>query len=1725
VLLVGAVLARHALVGALLVRAFALATGDDVRIGNFRIDAGRSVFTDVRVATPSGDPLFAAAKVTLDISLRGLLTDRLHRYGLSAVALDAPVFSIVRHRDASYSIGRGSGGAAEPAPPPAGIPWNATLRVRDGEVRLVDRAPVAPDLGLQRIVGVQLDASIQSVRRSTATGSARYLARETAHAPLRSWPIALGADVDYPRGVAIVRIDAPQVPLRGPIGYVQHSTAVRVDDGLADRVALTIFALDIGLARPLELHVGGDAYVHTGTLAIGSLRHPARDVRGRIILTDDGVWTRRLAGSIAGIPVIARGGAFNRLHPTIRIGVRGDADLSRLRRLFGFSENAPVAGAAHVETLLEAPTANLVVRSVLRVRHGTYGKIPVDDIRGRIDYHAGSVLLEGVRGRYGSASVAVGARFVLGGPALDSAIVASATAAGNTIPYAENLAPESTVDALALITGGPAGFRARGSVGVRGADIEGRGAFAVDERGAGEFGPLTLERTDGSSLVGALRLERAISRSAAWVSANRYRVDVPPRAARFAGISVPAFPPLAGVVDGRIAGGGPPDAFALAGALSGHRLRVGTIALGTGRAALSGTFADLRLGRLDVDGPLGRFSGSGAALRGALALRGAYAGSLERLVPLTGDQAAHGAVRGSVRATLRGTDVVVQSTDALLNGGSVRGVELEAAAGTIAVRAGHFHLIAASGSVRGRGAVAAESHDRIAVSAPDIPSAALRGTGLPLDSGNVSAYGIADVRGTAPAFDGTVVVADGRARGYPVAGDARIDVAGPRARIVSATGAFGSTYGSIGGSLDGIGRRVIAYDVDTRVPLGDIDVVRRDLGIPVRHLAGTFAAKLHVHGAGNLPRVDGRVDVAEGSYNGLAFRAAGARIELGPGQIAARDGSLTVGSTRAAITASLVGGAFALDVRSPAADLTDFNDFFDASDTLGGRGNFDLTVRSGAGLVAAGGALNFTGLRVRRFALGSATARWSTRGRAISGTADVRSPAGNMRGVATVVPGPGSPAQAFGLAEYDARAAFAGIDLASWVPASGSSLPVLGKLNANVAVSGRLARLAVTTDATLADAEIDGLAVGHAHVRARSVGSRIDVVAADADLGFIRLSGSGRLGLADSDGLDFDLRAASDDVGRAARLFAPATRGRDLAGKLDADLRLTGTRGAPKAAGGFDVRDARYGNLRVPRTAGEVALTRGAIELRNADVELAHGQAFLAASVPFMLQPFRLGPPRGPVSLDVTARNVDLGQFASLLPTGTALGGIVDGRFGLAGTVERPRLFGALSVSDGSYTSVFERAPIQHVEANVALEGNVVSLERFHAGVGGGSLDGSGRIALPIGARPSVAYRATLDARAARLDFPAFGRGTIDGELQLASGGARPLVAGEVTVRDAVVPVSAVYGNGAAAGVAAGASLPIDPRFNIHAVAGDNVRLRSATVDIGVSGAVDVSGSLHAPLLAGGFSATDGTLSSYNHVFKIQNATVTFDPADGPVPTIAARAVARVVNPDPDPSRNIAGSATIIVTVSGTADSNNLQVTYSSEPAYSQAQIVGLLLDVPALLGAVNFNLNDGPGGPLLRGAPGETNALLPPGVTPEQVSAISFNEEVFSLLNGQLTQRALSPIERSFERFLGLADVEFTVDYGGGIGYSVRRQIGKRDFYAFLNQTVSYPERSNLGFELVPKPFQSINFSYYQQNGITSLITNATPGEELFSSTRRLTSVQPLGNRSGLSLNFSRRF
>ena len=85
-----------------------------------------------------------------------------------------------------------------------------------------------------------------------------------------------------------------------------------------------------------------------------------------------------------------------------------------------------------------------------------------------------------------------------------------------------------------------------------------------------------------------------------------------------------------------------------------------------------------------------------------------------------------------------------------------------------------------------------------------------------------------------------------------------------------------------------------------------------------------------------------------------------------------------------------------------------------------------------------------------------------------------------------------------------------------------------------------------------------------------------------------------------------------------------------------------------------------------------------------------------------------------------------------------------------------------------------------------------------------------------------------------------------------------------------------------------------------------------------------------------------------------------------------------------------------------------------------------------------------------------------PPGVTTYQGGVTSIQQEAFSLLNTQLTQRLLSPLENALGGATGLTDLQLTLDYGGRVGYTARQQLSrKHEVYATLGQVLSYPSRT----------------------------------------------------------------
>ncbi len=1707
--------AHHAVTSFVVSRALGLATGTTIRFDDLRL--GRSHATVIGLHVKRGsDPLADVARIDVDYQLRDLLPGGARAFGLIAADVEQPVITIVRHRDGSYNLPSGSTSSGSSS---SSTPLRLTARVRGGEVRLIDDAPLVPDLATQSIVGIDVDADIDALARTRVRASAALRARMTQTAPLASYPISVRSIVDARRGYTSTRALAARLPLRGILDFLVHAPIARFDDGAIDRVNIVAYALGLGANAPLALQLGGGGDLHDLRIHVKPLDRPIVGLGGHIDLFDDGVTTRGLHGTIAGVPLQVRGGVYDFAHVQFRLAVGGDAELDRLKTIFGFLNAQPVRGVIHLETMITGDAGDPLIRTALSGRRLYFGAIPLDRVHGFVDYEHGGVTFTGVHAGYGPVHATTSGNVDVSGPDVTIAAFVDAGGPAAQIPYAQAIAPDATIDALGVVMGtGRGGFRVSGAIAAAGPASAGSGYVSVDERGRGEFGPFRFDHRDGSSLAGGLRLERPIDASAGWLDATGFRLAIPHTLATLPGLAIPPLPQVGGVIDAAVVAGGPPSDFVVAGHIRARGAGFQSYALGDADLGLAGTLADLRLQNIRVDGAIGHFRGSGAAAGGLFALAGNYDGSLEALAPFTGPIGAHGPVRAPVLAIVDAHGLTVQTAGADMAGASIHGVPIDRAAGTLQIDRHGVRIVAADADVLGRTAVAASTGDQVAISAVGIPVAAFAGAGVPLDAGSVSLFGLAAFAG--PSFTGSVDLAGGVAPGgYPVGGWADLALVGPRLGVRDGVGAIGMTYGRIAGRLDGLDSAAPRYALSAAVPLGDVATLAHDLRLPVRYAEGSFAANVRVSGAGAEPEVSGAVTAPEGAYNGLSFVDGSGRFALaaaGGLRIRVDDGRVRVHATAVKFSAAVAPGSLALHVESPNANLADFDDYFDESAMLDGVGPIRLAFRDDGRLVRTTGLLRLTGTRIRRFPLGDVRAAWGMQSGRIAGAFAADAPSGRLSLAGTIAPAVGGPVDAFVHAGYDADISGSDVDLGRWLPALGLVGPITGRLGASGHVHGVFPRIAIGGSAAVTGGRIGPYPVTTATVRTRILGDRVAIDDALVDLGFVRLTSGGTIGVGPGGPLAMHVHASVPDLSAAATRVVRG--GLDVGGSLEADALVAGTFGHPAITLGFDLEQGRYGKFLVDHIIGDAETNLRQIRVDSVELAFAKGSAEFAGSVPITLSPFAVGPPNAPFSLTAAAHDVDLTPLAVLVPgSGVKLGGRVDGRIALQGTVASPRVFGNGTLTDGSFVSDQETSPIRSLDAVFRFGGTSIALDSLHGTVGKGTIEGSGSLDLPIADAPPTGYAIALTANGAQLNVPGYGDGSIDGDMRVVSGRRRPVVSGNLTIYDTTIPFGTIFR--AASPGDENAGPPLDLGLDLHMTAGKNVRVRSSIIDVGATGDLDLTGSLLTPRASGVLTATrGGVFSTYSRLFRIQDATVTFDPAQGIVPNLDLHATAHVTNPDPDTTRNAIGSADITVSVTGPADSYT--VTYASQPPYSQAQIVALLAAIP-LVGVVNFDQPQPVG--TLRGAPGESNVLLPPGVTLYQTGAYSFQQEAFSLLDTQVTQRFLSPLENAFGGALGLTDLQLTIDYGGRVGYSARKEFDKKRQLAItVGQVLSYPVRTQVGITARPDAVTSASFSYFTQNGqpyYQSSIFGNTATVQV------VNGVQPLSNRQGFSAVLTRRY
>ena len=1685
-----AVLARTAVIRAGLELA-GWAAGYHVRFGEYHIGSDGAEFHDLRVVR-GRDPLLEADRLDFKYHVSDITSRSGYRYGVSRIYLGRPHFHIITHKDGSSNLPLAvpqAGAPAKASAPTVNVGFSLTASVRDGSVEIVDDTRIDPQARVHRLERINLEMT------AIAGESLHYRLTADLHEEGGVYPIRGAARIELKRGFAIHHFTAARLPLRALGNYAINSVAARIEGGYLSGVDARLYAI-AGAANPAMIyHISAHARLHEGAIRINPLLAPVRGLEGDIDVHDNGVATKAMTGSVLAVPLRLSGGIYNFSNPQFRIALDLHGELATLRQLFSFSRTQALRGPLTVAALIEGGASDPVVLMNVAAQRAYYQMYPLDGARGRVAYYNSAVTLFPLRASYGGLALRVDGSVDLAGANVRSDFAAALAGPSARIPYAAQLAPTPRIGGTLVAWGTDLRLGTQGFLSGSGGGGSARAFFAIDPDGRARYGPIDLRGNDGSSLTAMLFYDRRRDAAGLWLAAHHYSVRAGTALAALPHLQLPPIPPLDGPIDGTLAGAGPAAHIAFAGSLRAGPGHLAGVAYGGASAQIAGTFDDLHYGNLEAHGPWGAFRGAGGMRGDLIAARGIYTGSFEQLRTFTGDLGAHGALNGPLDVVGKNGNFIVQTSGVALHGASIRNVPLDAIAGTIGIEGANLHVYTALASLAGGAAVAAgDLASGVSLSASGIHASRLSAAGIPLTAGQFSAVGDARTSLAGPAFEGALAVRGGYYGKLRLWASAAVQLAGTTLGVRDGMLVMGHSHADAQGTIDALGSAAQRYNLDATVRGADVPAVSRAVGLPNFGIAADADGDFHISGAGAQPHVSGAIRVPVGTINGLYFNDLHSAVAADARGVFASAGVVSVGATHLAFSASNAGDRQQVHVQTSDANLADFDNYFDPGDLLEGRGRIKFALsRGGSGHQPTTGNVAFSGLRIAQFRFGDAAATWASRAGVVSGNMHAGGATGTFEAHGSIAPD-FSGADIIRRSRYHVTLALHALDLGSWLPTIGyESVPLSGKVDGTAQVDGRYPALRIATDATLVGGNFGKIPIQRLAISATSTLRQTSIAKADIELPDVSASASGSIG--PDERLMLTAHARSPQIATiAGRVLG---RPVDAAGSLEVDVRVGGTIKKPGITGGFDLENARYGSFAIARAIGALAVDGRDLALQDVEIGLAHGSVQIAGKLPLQINPAGIGPGSAPLELDLATRGVDLADFVTLFPSGTHLGGKVDGRIGLSGTPDAPIINGGLALTNGLYSSPLESVPITNANASISFNGTTAQIQRFEALAGGGTLQGQGTIAYartrPAG---SLDYAFDLVANRAILNFPAYGRGQVDGTLTLHSGAPLAELAGNLTLSKALISfnsiLAAASSTGATSGSAAGAALPL-ARLKVGLDVAGNVRVRGGPVDLGARGTIQLGGTTREPAIAGVLKSSGGTITYGDRAFRVDRGSVTFDPALGLVPRIDARASTHI-------STASEGPVDINLSVRGVA--SNPQVVLASDPPFDQQTILALLLDVPALGASIAFTGTSDPG-----------NIGLPPGVlVARSGGGFDVGREAFNLLNAQFTRGLLSPFENAFGGALGLQDLAFTIDYGGGFGFRFTRPLGK-GVNGVYSQSLSPPYRYTYGFEVRRGQALDAQLTFFQQQSATFLSNPASFAQQ---SNALAAQGQPVGGTYG---------
>lgn len=1625
---------------------------------------GRLVLTRPDIAGTHGEPFFSARRIVIAYNLHDFFR-KPYFYGIHGVEIDRPKLTIVHHKDGSYNFTFPKHNAATKPPT---IP-KIRLLVKDGSIGILDETRIFPHSRRLAFENIQLDANIDPHKRSHVVGGLTVLEEGG------KFPFSLAGTFDEARGYEDTRIAAPTLALAPLFDYAVNSRSLHVAYGVLNDIDARIYGLR-DKSGSMRRHLSITAKLDHFQPYLNGIAKPLRDGRGYLQVYDQGLAITKADGSIAGVPIRIAGAIYGLGNPMLRLGITGRGDLGRLITLSDAAKKFPLSGPVAFNLLVEGSAT----QPLTFVRFGspgiTYRNIPLDDPHGLVALSGPRTSIIEAGLRYDG--IAVGTRgtvLLRKHTAVD--LLAHVAAPVAQLPYGADILGAMTVDGTVVAAGSDAKLATSGVFGGTTATQQLLGTLAVNGQGEGTVGPITLDGPGGRRLYARVALDRPhAGGGAAFVALRDFALPTSAVQPSLPGFTLPHALPLSGTLDG-----------ALAGAFAGKRFVLGGDAHAHDLVALGYPIEDLSFHGNVRDGA-----------RVAAQLR--YRGSLEALARAAGGKIkAQGRVDVPIDVVADGrSSAVAQIAAARFVDASVNGIPLDALDGTVGIAGGTLDVYAARLRVAGEDVVAQGSFGSggtLDLSAANIDVAALPGSHLPVGAGTLSA--IARIGGTpsAPLIDAGVAASGVRSTNprlakLPLNAATALRFAGDVLTISDGNVVAGPAVGTLDGRISGLrgNPHDARYDLQAAISEADIGTFAQLFRVP-HYPEGTLDAAARVTGQGRTPSVTGRITIPEGSLGGLAYRDATVALSGNANVVHARGGTVTVGSSVIGFNGDVSKRAQRIALAAPHLELTDFNDYFNYGDTLGGHGHFAITLHNAPDRLAVDGGLRLHGTRFRRFELGDARADLTTSGRTIYTNLALGSTAGRISEAGDVTLAARQPLHdALRRSSLALNARAQNVDLGVWLPAAGIQAPVAGKIDADARIAGTYPDIAANAHAALQGGLVNRIPIRTASLAARAAGRRVTITSAVLGIDNLQASASGSVGLRPQAPLALTLVAQTPDVGALAQTFTG--KAYNAAGALHTTLRVSGTPRRPLLQDSLDAEGVRYGRFTLPHAHADVAITRTRVTVNDASADLSRGRVVAGGDVPLSAGPKPRIAPTAPLAFRVSAQKVDLAQFAALFPKGTQASGTLDGGVVLGGSVANPSLSGTVALSGGSFVGPQVKSKLTDAVAQLTFAGTTATLHDTSAKVGGGTIVASGRASVPSLRRPAqdLAGRLHVALNNPVLDVPAFFRGRVDGTLDIVRGPNAPIgLGGNVAFSSTRIPLSAVFNPNAPKTPAAP---PLPLALDLNVAVDRDVRVQGGPVDIGATGNLHVGGTLGGPQLAGELTTVGGGTFNFYRNFRVQDgSTVSFDPSSGVIPNVDIHATTTVPNPPTVVSLEITGLAT------------QLNVALASDPAYSREQILGLLVGAQTL-GAVSGIQQTAAGG-------SQQN--------PFEAAAVG-------QLGSLLTQNIFEPFSSQVGGALGLSNFAFNYLPGsGGVSLNAARRIFANVNVVFA-ESFNYPKRQSVGLQFTNKRnTTAAQLTFFSQPGANKF----APIQEnaLFTTNQTVTAAEPINGGQGISFSLQRKF